>query len=388
MSVSMDETDGMMAPTTGTPSPLLDRLRDLGYPVATWLALAPGLLLMVAYVLATPANRLFGAVALILIVGGKALLDRMLGDANLPTTAAPQDPRETMTAEALDAAADPANAVNAQDAMLKAARTLNQVVGQQSESMAEQAEIVTQMNTTIDDFLKMSERVSEQMHAITQTTQNAVTLTQSGQTSIHKTMEDIGDIRRQVMAIGGTIAGLAGLTRRIDTIITTVGEIATQSNLLALNASIEAARAGAHGRGFAVVADEVRTLSQQSEAAAAEVRATLVEIQNAVSQTIDATETGMTGIDTGLTTVQEADHLLVRLDSSVGAIHRAMQAISDFVRRQIDSMEGMAINLERIDRLGQQHLTSARLVESVVAALDHTAQGAELEPLTMDTREN
>jgi len=168
----------------------------------------------------------------------------------------------------------------------------------------------------LDDFIKMSEQVSEQVRTMSQIAEETSTISEEGRTAITRAMEGMEQIRGQVSNIGMTIVTLAQLTRRIDQIISSVTEIATQSNLLALNASIEAARAGVHGRGFAVVADEVRSLSQQSTNAANQVRVILAEIQSAVRQTINATEIGMQGVDSGVTMTQKADRIMTQMQST------------------------------------------------------------------------
>ncbi|PJF39072.1 MAG: hypothetical protein CUN54_09510, partial [Phototrophicales bacterium] len=183
------------------------------------------------------------------------------------------------------------------DGLVRSVQAINEATQQQSSSAGEQSDVISVTNQLLDDFLKLSERISEQALNVTKTAQATAEISGQGQEAIAQAIVGMDDLREQVAAIGKTIVTLAELTRKIDEIITSVSEIATQSNLLALNASIEAARAGVHGRGFAVVADEVRSLAQQSTQAAGQVRAILAEIQNAMKDTIRATEVGMDGVN-------------------------------------------------------------------------------------------
>ena len=170
------------------------------------------------------------------------------------------------------------------DGLVRSAQAINEATTQQAHSAGEQADVIRLTNSLLDDFLKLSEQVSGQTLSVNKTAEEAARISNQGQDAISEAIQGMDELRAQVTAIGQTIVTLAKLTQRIDDIINSVGEIATQSNLLALNASIEAARAGIHGRGFAVVADEVRTLSQQSTQAAAQVRSILVEIQQAMKE--------------------------------------------------------------------------------------------------------
>ena len=229
----------------------------------------------------------------------------------------------------------------------------------------------------MDNFMANSEDINTQAHAMTRTAQDTADISQDGQAAIRDTIEGMARIRMQVDAIGHTISRLAQLTRRIDEIITSVSEIATQSNLLALNASIEAARAGAQGRGFAVVADEVRTLSQQSTTAADQVRGILAEIQNAVKETIIATDAGMHGLDDGLKKSQQADEVMQRLTEQVNTSSSAVKAIYDVIRQQVDGLEEISINIARVNRITENNMMGIRTVETVSVNLKRLAEELE-----------
>jgi methyl-accepting chemotaxis protein len=256
---------------------------------------------------------------------------------------------------------------------VRAAQAINDVTEQQSEGANEQVDVLKLTNTMMDDFLKLSEQVNQQARAMTETSQQTSEVSEDGQTAIRQAITGMDQIREQVNAIGTTIVTLAQLTRRIDEIITSVSEVATQSNLLALNASIEAARAGAHGRGFAVVADEVRALSLQSTNAARQVRDILAEIQAAVRQTVSATEAGMQQVDAGAEVTRQADHIMQQLAENVAASNQGVRAIYEVIRQQAQGLEEIAISMERVDRITQQNLTSTRMITTVSTNLTRLA---------------
>lgn len=263
------------------------------------------------------------------------------------------------------------------DGLTRATQAINDVTTQQSQGAADQVNIIGQANELLEHFLKSSEQIREQARSVTLMAGHTAEFSEKGQAAIAQAIDGMHEIRAQVSAIAQTIVKLGQLTRRIDEIIMSVSEIATQSNLLALNASIEAARAGAHGRGFAVVAEEVRTLSQQSTSAAQQVRAILGEIQSAMRETIDATQVGMQGVDGGVALTQEADKVMVHLAENVNESYRAVKSIFDVIRQQMEDLEQIAINMDMIDRITQQNLTSTRMVETVSSNLTNLA--AELQ---------
>ncbi len=259
------------------------------------------------------------------------------------------------------------------DGLVRAVDAMNHVGSLQHDGASEQAELINKTNELLSAFLELSGGIREQARSITQMAQQAAELSQNGQATIQQAIQGMDEIRAQVSAIAGTILALAQFTQRIDEIITSVSEIATQSNLLALNASIEAARAGTHGRGFAVVADEVRSLSQQSTQAARQVRAILGEIQNAMKETIRATEVGLQGVDAGVSMTEQADTVMVQLAQNVNASHEAVRHIYEVILEQVNGLEEIAISVERIDRITQQNLTATSTVRTVSQELTRLA---------------
>lgn len=263
------------------------------------------------------------------------------------------------------------------DSLTRATDAINQVVLQLAAGASEQADAIHMTNTRLDTFLKLSQEIREQARSVTLMAGQAAEFSTKGQGAIEQAISGIEAVRAQVSDIATTIVRLGELTRRIDEIIMSVSEIATQSNLLALNASIEAARAGVHGRGFAVVADEVRALSQQSTAAATQVRAILGEIQNAMKQTVEATQSGLNGVDAGSIRTREAHDIMQSLSLSVGESFRSVKAIYEVIRQQMEDLDEIAISIERIERITQQNLASMRTVEMVSSNLGHLS--AELQ---------
>ncbi|MCS6836306.1 MAG: methyl-accepting chemotaxis protein [Anaerolineae bacterium] len=270
------------------------------------------------------------------------------------------------------------------DGLARAAEAINDLVTRQTASAAEQSQVIQLTGQLIDEFLHMAERISQQARQVNQTAQQAVSASHQGQEALDQSLHSMQDIRQQVQSIGQTITTLANLTKRIDDIITSVGEIATQSNLLSLNAAIEAARAGEHGRGFAVVADEVRRLSQQSTQAAAQVRAILSEIQRAMKDSIRTTQAGLNSTQQGIERTREADQALNVLADHIRAAQASVSQISAVLQSQHDRVEEIAIGMDRIGKITEQNVASARAFEAIAANLTrlaHELQSSTLERL-------
>ncbi len=259
--------------------------------------------------------------------------------------------------------------------LAEAVQSIYQVSAQQAAGAREQADLIARTNSLLGDFLDLSERVREQARDLTQTAKQASDSATSGQTAIQQATDSMNEIRTQVSAIATTILSLAQYTQKIDDIIGSVGEIATQSNLLALNASIEAARAGTQGRGFAVVAEEVRALSRQSTQAATQVRAILGQIQKTMREAIQATEAGLQRVETGTERTRQADEAIAQLTDNVETANNGVNRVYEIIRQQVDGLEEITLGIERMDRVIQRQMEQMQKMENVGGVLGELSSG-------------
>lgn len=260
-------------------------------------------------------------------------------------------------------------AENVSGKVIEAAHTISQTAAQQAAGLREQADLIGRTNALLTDFLELSERVRDQARDLTQTAKQAAEGSEHGQAAIQQAIASMNEIRTQVSDIATTILALSQFTQKIDDIIGSVGEIATQSNLLALNASIEAARAGAQGRGFAVVAEEVRTLSQQSTQSATQVRAILGQIQRTMREAIQATEAGLQRVDAGMERTQQADQAMSELSANVNNAHKGVNRVYEIIRQQVDGLEEITLGIERVDRVMQRQLVQMQTMQEAAVGL-------------------
>ncbi|HEX2620155.1 MAG TPA: methyl-accepting chemotaxis protein, partial [Phototrophicaceae bacterium] len=187
-----------------------------------------------------------------------------------------------------------------------AAAEIQAATTQQIASTTEQDTAVTQTVATVEELRATVQQTAERAQAVSDSALQSVEVSRRGEEAVADTVGGMQFIRQRVENIAETILSLSERTQQIGEIINTVNAIADQSKLLALNASIEAARAGDEGRGFAVVAAEVRQLAEQSRQATARIGEILNEIQQATNTAVMVTEEGSKGAERGVDLVNRA----------------------------------------------------------------------------------
>ncbi|MDD5037476.1 MAG: methyl-accepting chemotaxis protein, partial [Methylococcaceae bacterium] len=181
-------------------------------------------------------------------------------------------------------------------------------------------------------------------------------------------------IRDQMGSIAETIVTLSEQSQAIGEITGTVNELAEQSNLLAVNAAIEAAKAGEQGKGFAVVAQEIKNLAEQSKQATGQVRSLLAEIQKAIGNAVMATEQTSKVVETGVVQSNQAgESIRLAVDATLN-LARASTQISASSQQQLIGVDQVASAMESINQASVQNAQSSRQVESVAQNLHELSQ--------------
>jgi methyl-accepting chemotaxis protein len=247
---------------------------------------------------------------------------------------------------------------------------------QQASGAAETSAAVAQTVTTVDEVAQTAEQAAERARSVAESAQRASDIGKAGREAVEASTVSMAAVKDQVESIAESIVALAEQAQAIGEIIATVNDIAEQTNLLALNAAVEAARAGEHGRGFAVVASEVKSLSEQSKKATIQVRQILGEIQRATSAAVLTTEQGTKQVTATSKQVVEAGETIRSLAAAIAQASQASAQIVASAGQQSAGMGQIRQAMLNIRQATQQNLASTSQAER--AAQDLNALGAKL----------
>lgn len=234
---------------------------------------------------------------------------------------------------------------------------------QQASAISQQAAAVNETSTTIAEVRQTTEQANDRARLVSEMAEKSLNTSEQGLDAIQKTTSGMSYVKEQVELIAETILTLSEQTQQIGEIIASVNDIAKQSNLLALNAAMEAARAGEAGKGFAVVAGEVRSLAEQSRAATAKVRDILGEIQKAANNAVMVTEEGTKRAESGEQQAHLAGDAIATIRAQVQQVAQAAQQIAASSGQQLAGMEQINTAMANINQAAIQNEAGTRQVE-------------------------
>lgn len=245
---------------------------------------------------------------------------------------------------------------------------------QQIASTTEQSAAVNQTAATVDEVLSSVKQTSDNAYQVAQVAKQTLNVSRQGQDAVRDSIQGIGRVQRKVKDIINNANTLAAHTQQIEEIISTVEAIADQSKLLAINATIEAARAGKDGKGFSVVAMEVRQLADQSNDATARISAILNDIQQATATTVQSAGEGSEETERTVYLVAQAGDAIQELAATLETAADAASQIAASTQQQTNGMEQLASAMNHINQSTQQTAASATQTEQSIRQLADTAQ--------------
>lgn len=239
---------------------------------------------------------------------------------------------------------------------------------------AETAAAVNQTTTTVEEVKQTAQLSSQKAKYVMESAQRSNQASQSGKKAVEETLEGMQRIQEQMESVAASIVRLSEQSQAIGEIIATVNDLAEQSNLLAVNAAIEAAKAGEQGKGFAVVAQEVRSLAEQSKQATAQVRTILSDIQKATTAAVMATEQESKAVEAGLKQSRETDEAIRLLMESIQEAAQAATQIAASSQQQMVGTDQVASAMENIRLASAQNAASTKQAETSAQNLHDLGQ--------------
>ncbi len=258
-----------------------------------------------------------------------------------------------------------------------------QILASTSELAATASESATSVSHTtgnVEAVRQAAHASSDEAQRVASSSQAAVEISRVGKSATEATITGMDRIQREMQSIAESMLKLSDQSHAIGEIVAAVDQLSEQSNLLAVNAAIQAASAGAHGKGFAVVADEMKYLSRQSQEATKQVRAILGEIQSATSAAVMTTEQAAKAVAYGVQESAEAGRSIVALAEHLDGASRSATQIADSSQRQLTGMDRMALAMEQIKEASVHSAEQARQLEQSARGLNNL--GLRLKQLT------
>jgi methyl-accepting chemotaxis protein len=259
------------------------------------------------------------------------------------------------------------------------AAEISAIVSQLAVSTSKTSAAIAETTTTVEQVKQAARVSSDKAKKVAAASLQAVEISGAGKKATEDTIERMHLIREQMATISETVVRLSEHTRTIEGIIGAVQDLADQSNLLAVNASIEAARAGDQGKGFAVVAQEIKNLADQSRKATEQVKSILEDTRKWVSAVVMAAEQGGKAVDAGVAQSVSAGEAIQSLTNSVSISSQAAAVIETSSSQQFVGVDQVAGAMGNIERAIEQNLAGTGRLEAAAGRLEEL--GSELREL-------
>ncbi len=267
---------------------------------------------------------------------------------------------------------------NAQ-ALARSAADLSASAAGSARSTEMQAEAASSMAASVEQLSVSIDQVEEHAREARAVTQDSSARSGEGGRIIHQAAGEMKRIAEAVNGTASTIRELEGYSDQISSIVQVIKDIADQTNLLALNAAIEAARAGEQGRGFAVVADEVRKLAERTGNSTQEIGAMIAKIQQGTERAAQEMEAGVRQVDEGVNLAHQAGDSVTGIQAGAERATHAVDDISLALKEQTVAARDIAQKVERIAQGSEEN--SAAVAQTAAAAQRLEQLAAELNAL-------
>ncbi len=231
---------------------------------------------------------------------------------------------------------------------------LQSAANQQASGMKEQTISMNEIATTISELLATSRQIAESSQRVAKIAEETTTAARSGDGTVERANESISGIKRQVDQIVGHMLELGKKSQQIGAVLDIVTELAEQTNILSINATIEAVGAGETGRRFAVVADEIRKLADRVAGSAKEIRGLIDDVRSSVNTTVMATETGSKAVDAGSKQFGDVASAFKAIASLVSTTTEAAREIELSTKQQTTAVEQVNMAIANVTQAARE----------------------------------
>ncbi len=243
-----------------------------------------------------------------------------------------------------------------------------------SMTMSDQAAQVTGVASATEEMSASSSLINDNLDTTLKVANETANNTNEGSKMLNKAVNEIQQIKNKVDELGTTIRNLADSSQEINAILNVISDIADQTNLLALNAAIEAARAGEHGRGFAVVADEVRKLAERTQSATGEISSIIGNLQKESNRASDDMGLALVQVDSGVKTMLTTATFFDKIVSSVDEMSNMNNMIETSIKEQVQAIENINDNAQTISTGIEQSTHALAEISRTVSDLEKQSE--------------
>jgi len=270
------------------------------------------------------------------------------------------------------------------DTLATAANTLRQTAISIADGTGNAAMQTDSASQAAAGMASVSSEISRSCDTMSAMAEEAQAVSHEGERIITGMARTMGSIETEMSGTTSAVKSLGTTSTRIGDIIATIGDIADQTNLLALNAAIEAARAGEHGRGFAVVADEVRNLAERTSVATREIQSIIDALQKDVSTVVNSMEQSSDSVRDGGEAARLSCEAINSIRDKISTLHSHVSQVANATAQQSSSSQAISDNMHSISTV--IHAAASGAEQTRTAAMELNTSAAELQQLVSKFR--